>query len=101
MVDRSVLFSREMVWITSSWWEEFSNAIGKASRRFILHSEPKATEELLSPLQQMISRPPETLLEVAFLAQFGGEIAAAGESIRAFLAAGEILHIHSVWTRLV
>jgi hypothetical protein len=75
------------------------NAIGKASKRFVLHSDPKAMEELLPPLRQMISRPTETLLEAAFLALFGGAIAVADESLRPFRATGEIHHIHSAWTR--
>jgi hypothetical protein len=49
-------------------------------------------------LHQVISLPPETLLEIAFLAQSGSGIEAAGESLCTFRATHEILHFHSAWT---
>jgi hypothetical protein len=73
----------------------------EASRRFALRSDPKAIEELSSLLYQMISRPPEMVLEIAFLAQFDSRIAAAGESLRTFPATDEILHFHSAWNRVL
>jgi FKBP12-rapamycin complex-associated protein len=101
LVGTALEFSREMVRIASSWWEDWSNAIDEASRRYVVQGDLAATTDLLLPLHAITSRAPETLFEVAFAAQFDATLAAAEQALRAYVASGELAHFHGAWTRYV
>ena len=97
LVGDGIIFATEMRRIASSWWETWITAIDEASKQFVLHNNPQATIDLILPLHELISRPPETLFEVSFISQFGPTLAQAEEYLRNYKRTSNILAFHSAW----
>ncbi|OHT05528.1 PIKK family atypical protein kinase [Tritrichomonas foetus] len=98
LVNEAILLASEMRRIASSWWETWVAAIDETSKQFVLHKNPQATIDLLLPLHELVSRPPETLFEVSFVSQFGSMLLQAEELIKDYKDTSNMLSFHQAWS---
>ncbi|OHT13017.1 PIKK family atypical protein kinase [Tritrichomonas foetus] len=97
IIGRTLHFTKELIRIGSSWWELWQTQLDEAARAIYSRNNDQEMLNLILPLFELISHPPETLFEVSFARQFGAQLYEAHTYIKNYEKTRNPVYLHSSW----
>lgn len=85
VISEAVMVSQELIRVTIVWEEMWHETLEEASRQYFGDGNVQAMLDTLTPLYKIIEAGPQTILESAFIQQFGRELSIAWEYIKKYV----------------
>ena len=100
LVSDILIFTRELMRIASTPWEQWYVAIDKASRALVKENDKSTTLNLLLQLHKATSDP-QTMYEIAFQSKYGGILSIAEKLLNEYLINKSELSFNASWNYYV